>query len=227
LPWLNASSALSNGDTRSNRCTRDCSVGCPDCANSKQNSALELPGHDDSMKFFERIVKEVLHPLTRHSIDYCVIGGLAIIASGVRRGTADFDIVIPEDKTAQALDILYGNGFRLITDIGKRDDRLSYCRTIEQAIAYVRVSRPSALKMNTGGWDGLFGDIWLRTAVPFQKLRKDASKVRLYGEEVKLASRNDLIKLKKAAGRPVDKVDILELKALAKSRQFPRPKGKT
>lgn len=171
------------------------------------------------MKFFEKIVKEVLKPLSDNRIDYCIIGGLAIIASGVRRGTADFDLAISGKQTEDALVILYKQGFKMVTDVSAEKEKLSYCSTLKQAMAYVEVGNPSAIKVNKGGWEGLFGDIWLRTPVPFEKLRNEALETELYGEKVKLASVNNLIKLKKAAGRPVDKMDILELKSLRKSKK--------
>ena len=171
------------------------------------------------MKFFERIVKEILKPLSDSRIDYCIIEGLAIIASGVRRGTADFDLAISGKQTEDALEILYKQGFKLVTDVGAEKKKLFYCGTLKQAMAYLKVSSPSAIKVNKGGWEGLFGDIWLRTPIPFEKLRNDALESKLYGEKVKLASVNNLIKLKKAAGRPVDKIDILELKSLRKSKK--------
>lgn len=171
------------------------------------------------MKFFERIVKELLKPFTVRGIDYCIIGGLAVIASGVRRGTADFDLTIPESKIEEALAVLYSQGFKIVTGINAESERLFYCGTLRQATAYMKITCPSVIKINKGGWNGLFGDIWLRPDVPFEKLRRNAVVSKLYGEEVKLASADDLIKLKKSAGRPVDKIDILELKSLRRKKK--------
>ena len=103
------------------------------------------------MKFFERIVKEILKPLSDSRIDYCIIEGLAIIASGVRRGTADFDLAISGKQTEDALEILYKQGFKLVTDVGAEKKKLFYCGTLKQAMAYLKVSNPSAIKVNKGG----------------------------------------------------------------------------
>ena len=157
-----------------------------------------------------------MKPFRASGIDYCIIGGLAVIASGIRRGTADFDLVITESEAEEALAVVYEQGFKLVTDINAGREKLYYCNTLKHAVAYIKVSNPSAIKINKGGWDGLFGDIWLRTTIPFDKLRSNAVKGKFYGEEIKLASVDDLIKLKKAAGRPIDKIDVLELKSLRK-----------
>lgn len=60
----------------------------------------------------------------------------------------------------------------------------------------------------------MFGDIWLKTVIPFAKLKQRSEKYELYNEQIKFATVEDLIKLKKFAGRPVDKEDIYELKIL-------------
>ncbi len=171
------------------------------------------------MKFFERIVKEILKPFRANGIDYCIIGGLAVVASGVRRGTSDFDLAIAESEAEKILGVVYEQGFKLVTDVNAEMEKLYYCDTLRQAVTYIKVGNPSAIKINKGGWDGLFGDIWLRTIVPFEKLRSNALRIKFYGEEIKLASLDDLIKLKKASGRPVDKMDILELKSLRKLKR--------
>ena len=43
------------------------------------------------MRLFQKTVKEVLTPFRKNGIDYCVIGGLAVISTGIRRGTMDFE----------------------------------------------------------------------------------------------------------------------------------------
>lgn len=171
------------------------------------------------MKLFERTVKEILKPLTRNRIDYCIIGGLAVIASGVRRGTADFDIVIQEKKLEKALEIIYKQGFKLITDIDKKN-KLYYCKNVTQAIAYAKLTTPKAIKINKGGFNGLFGDIWLKTIIPFTELKKRVKKYKLYNEQIKIVAIDDLIKLKKFADRPLDKQDIYELKLLKKRKKI-------
>lgn len=166
------------------------------------------------MELFQKIITEILRPLRKNRIEYCIIGGLAVILLGVRRGTADFDIVIPEDKIEEALKTVYRRGFKLVTNIDEQKGRLYYCATLEQAIAYLKLTAPKALKLNKGGIDGLFGDIWLKTIVPFAELKKHSKKYKLYNELISVASPNDLIKLKKIAGRAVDKQDICELKLI-------------
>lgn len=168
------------------------------------------------MEFFQKIITEILRPLRKSRIEYCIIGGLAVILLGVRRGTSDFDVVISEDKIEDALKIIYNRGFKLVTGIDDQKGRLYCCATLKQAIAYFKLTAPKALKLNKGGIDGLFGNIWLKTIVPFAELKRHSKKYKLYNEVINVASSEDLIKLKKIAGRAVDKQDIRELRFIKK-----------
>jgi hypothetical protein len=166
------------------------------------------------MRIFERIVKEVLAPLKSNKVDYCIIGGLAVIAAGVRRGTMDFDIVIDKLKWKQALQILYKNGFKLVTSIDETKKKLLWCQTLKQAIAYISLTNPQVFKVNKDGWNGLYGDIWLDSKIPFDELRQHTYEVKIFNEEIRFASINDLIRLKKDTGRNRDKQDIEELRKI-------------
>jgi len=171
------------------------------------------------MKIFEKIVKEVLKPFTKEGINYCIIGGLAVISYGVRRGTSDFDIVISEENIEKALKIIYEKGYKLITNIDEKKKKLYYCKTLNQALAYVRLLLPKVIKVNKGGLNGMFGDIWINIGIPYKKLEMDAQKFNLYGERVRIASVKDLIKLKKYSGRTVDKLDVYELRKIEKGEE--------
>jgi len=60
----------------------------------------------------------------------------------------------------------------------------------------------------------MFGDIWINIGIPYKKLEKNAKRINLYGEKVRIASVKDLIKLKKFSDRTVDKLDVYELEKL-------------
>jgi hypothetical protein len=150
--------------------------------------------------------------LQRHGVDYVAIGGIAANAHGSRRLTLDVDIVpAPEEsnyeRLAAALDELgapdsaVDSGFR---DLDPRDS--------------FDLARAEILKLPTaaGDLDLLNGAVG---APPYGDLRKRAIEVEVRGTPVRIASLDDLIAMKRAAGRPQDLRDIVELTGLEESRE--------
>jgi hypothetical protein len=167
----------------------------------------ELP-----LRFFE-----LLRVLRRHGVDFILIGGFSLAFHGHARGTDDVDVV-PDpspgniERLWAALDelrakprdledfrqaeippfdldsLLRGGSWLLDTDLGSLD--------VLQTIANVPL-----------------GD------EPWRLLRERAMEVELeeIGAPILVAGRDDLIELKRAAGRPQDLVDIESLR-LAEGR---------
>jgi hypothetical protein len=148
--------------------------------------------------------QEIFAALHRHAVDYVTIGGVAANAHGSRRVTFDVDIVpAPEEdnyeRLAAALDELgapdtaVDSGFR---DLDPRDS--------------FDLARADVLKLATavGDLDVLNGAIG---APPYGDLRKRSVEVEVRGTPVRVASLDDTIAMKRAAGRPQDLRDIAEL----------------
>jgi hypothetical protein len=149
---------------------------------------------------------EIFAKLERHGVDYVAIGGIAANAHGSRRLTLDVDI-IPEPATsnyerlAAALDEL--NAPKTAVDSGFRslDPRDSF-----------DLARADVLKLATEA-----GDLDVINsapgAPPYGDLRKRAIEVEVRGTRIRIASLDDLIAMKRAAGRPRDLRDIADLTA--------------
>lgn len=147
----------------------------------------------------------LLGVLARHGVDYVVIGGVATQVHGHRRTTMDLDLMPGPDSEnltclAAALEELEARP--LEGDLGKAEipvsdpERLAVAAIVPPLLT--RHGQVHILKEPKG-------------ARAFEELRKAALVVQLAGVDVAIVSLDDLIRMKKAAGRPIDIEDIAVL----------------
>lgn len=156
--------------------------------------------------------QEIFAALHRHGVDYVAIGGFAANAHGSRRLTLDVDIVAaPEggnyQRLAAALDDLGVPGSAVDSSFRDLDPRDSF-----------DLARARILKLQTSA-----GDLDLLNAAlgapPYGELRERAIEVEVRGTPILIASLDDLIAMKRAAGRPQDLRDVAELIALDEDQE--------
>lgn len=151
----------------------------------------------------------ILGLLTAHGVDFVVIGGVAAVLHGSPRITRDLDICFARDEAN--LNVL---GRALI----ELEARL---RRVDEEVPFVpdgaTLRRAQTLTMATSA--GHF-DILARPdgAPPYERLRRNADRYDLGAFAVLVASIDDLIAMKRAAGRDKDLADIGELTAIARLR---------
>ena len=149
----------------------------------------------------------VLRRFAESNVRFVLIGGLAMIAQGTANLTRDIDCLYDRDPN-----------------------------NINRIVNALRGSHP---KLRTVGepvpiqWDGDFfknvlnvtlstdlGPVDLLAEVPgvagFEELWKESEEMLLFGINVRVASIDDLIRMKEATGRPKDTQDALQLRALKK-----------
>lgn len=150
----------------------------------------------------------LLEVLARHGVDYVVIGGVATQAHGHRRTTMDLDLTpgpepenlrrlaaALEELEAQPRDAALAGG-----EIPANDpERLLVAAIVPPLLT--RHGQVHVLKEPKG-------------ARAFEHLRAAALMVEFEGIEVAIASLDDLIRMKRAAGRPSDLDDIAALARL-------------
>jgi hypothetical protein len=148
---------------------------------------------------------EVVRLLGRHGVRYVLIGGLAAVTHGAPLVTQDVDICHAQDsdnltRLAEAFRevhaVLRGADLEIpfqldATTLGKGD-----AFTFTTDIGWLDIL---AMPAGTSGFDDL-----ARTADAFE----------LFGHRVLVASVDDLIRMKRAAGRPKDLLAAEELGAL-------------
>ncbi|MFI5003767.1 MAG: nucleotidyl transferase AbiEii/AbiGii toxin family protein [Solirubrobacterales bacterium] len=141
----------------------------------------------------------LLRRLTEAEVDFVIIGGVAVVLQASPRFTRDLDICY---ATAQEnLERLGG----LLTDLGAK------LRGIEEDLPFApdprTLTQTQILTLRTGE-----GDIDLLVepagSPDYAALRRRADRMDLDGLTVAVACIEDLIAMKRAAGRPQDLVDI-------------------
>lgn len=148
--------------------------------------------------------EEIFAALQRHDVDYVTIGGIAANAHGSRRLTLDVDIIPAPveanyERLAAALDELGAPTSAVDSAFRDLDPRDSF-----------DLARADVLKLATaaGDLDVLNG---APGAPPYGDLSKRAIEVEVRGTLIRIASLDDMIAMKRAAGRPQDLRDIADL----------------
>jgi hypothetical protein len=145
--------------------------------------------------------EEIFAALAKHRVDYVVIGGIAVQVHGHVRMTNDVDLI--PSPTPQNL-------ARLASALNELDARVLNPGSEHLSIDAKLLPRATLWQMSTA-----HGDIDILHdapgATPFDQLRKRAAIIPLGELSVPIVSRDDLIKMKIAAARPVDLSDIAAL----------------
>lgn len=148
----------------------------------------------------------VFRTLNQHRVDYIVIGGWAVIAHGRVRTTLDVDFVA--DVARGNLERLAGALAELRAELWGMDAHLL---GIELDADTLASGANFTLTTDAGGLD-FFNEV--PGQVPYRDLRRRAASGRIRGEPVRLAGREDLIRMKRAAGRDQDLEDLAVLTQL-------------
>lgn len=147
---------------------------------------------------------ELLRRLADAGVDFVVVGGVAVNFQGYARATKDLDITYATDVA---------NLDRLGQVLLRIAARL---RGIREKVPFIpdgrTLRRTAILTLDTdeGGLDLLVDP---PGAPPYSKLREHADIVDLDGREIRIAALDDLLRMKRAAGRPQDIADIDALEA--------------
>jgi hypothetical protein len=142
----------------------------------------------------------ILEALVRHRVDFVVIGGIAVQAHGYLRGTHDLDI-IPQPRTI--------NMTRLSEALAELEAELRVPGEISLADPH-QLQRAPLVPVVTG-----FGPLDIvnveHVAGPprsYDALREAALVIELGAFQVAVAGLSELIRMKRAAGRDQDLMDI-------------------
>jgi predicted nucleotidyltransferase len=138
-------------------------------------------------------------------VEFVLIGGLAVNAWGVVRGTKDVDIVVAPD-----LENLKRVAGVAVAIHGHIQTGESFLSTPPSIAAYLASGERTAIETELGQLDVVQG---LDGVPAYDELRARAAEAEVLGIKVLVCSFEDLKTMKRAAGRTRDKADLEDLDA--------------
>jgi hypothetical protein len=150
---------------------------------------------------FDRILRR----LTEAKVEFVLVGGLALGAWGVVRGTKDVDIVVAPDV----------ENLRRIAEVA-----VEARGHVQKGDAFLSTPFSIAAELASGERVAIETDLGLLDVVqgldgvpPYADVRASAVDTEILGVKVAVCSIDVLRQMKKAAGRPRDQVDLEDLDA--------------
>jgi hypothetical protein len=162
------------------------------------------PGAHTTPRFFD-----LLRVLCDRQVDFVLIGGFAVALHGYVRATKDIDIV-PE-PSRENLTRLWG----ALTELEATPAELEDFRPEELPVTF---SLEGLLEGGNWALYTRLGRIdvmqWVKGIGAYDELRRDAEQVDepSIGHPIRFAGLDDLISMKEAAGRDIDRIDITALR---------------
>jgi hypothetical protein len=167
------------------------------------------------------LIEPVLDALNRGAVRYVVVGGLATVLHGFPRLTADIDLVVDLEpvEARRAIAVLVRLGFRPRPPV----DPFEFADPQRRA-AWVREKGLTVFSLFDPGNPLREVDLFLEHPIDFPSLWRRAVTIPLGHTTARVAAIEDLIALKRLAGRPEDLRDIEALEVIAR-RKEPRGAG--
>ena len=161
------------------------------------------------------VFEPIFQILNAGGVRYVVVGGLATVLHGYARLTADVDLAVdlaPEEAT-KMIQVLVAKGFRPQVPVLPQEFANPIVREI-----WLREKHMRAFSLVDPTNPMRVVDLLLKPEVPFEELLARSQEVVLNRTKIKIASIDDLIALKRHAGRPQDLVDIEQLETIRRQK---------
>lgn len=161
------------------------------------------------------IYEEILKEFQKQKVKYVLVGGIAVNLLGSLRSTADLDILVElsDENLGKVVRILKRKGYRVkqpVDPMGMAD------RKVREG--WIKTKHMKAFNFYKEG-ELKEVDIVIDSPVSYEAAQKTAFFIKAGAIKLPVISIDNLIKMKKRAGRSVDKLDIEELKKIKKLRQ--------
>lgn len=156
-------------------------------------------------------VHRVLSALERGEVRHLVVGGVAVVLHGYLRTTVDLDLVIQlkPQNVQRAIRVFKGLGFepRIPVPIESFADEGERAR-------WVREKNARVFSLWHPEEPGFLVDLFVEEPFDFDERYQRAAVARLGDQEIRVLAIDDLVEMKRAAGRPQDLADVEALRAL-------------
>jgi hypothetical protein len=166
---------------------------------------------DAPVTFHSMKIAELLQSLTDEKVQFVLVGGLAVQLHGFLRSTFDIDLVLAMDDENLSRFIDVAKRFGLMPVIPVPIESLRNASQIDQ---WHREKGMLAFALREPQAGGSVVDVLVRPDVPFEKLMLDAVSGELFGRQVRIASIDNLLLMKRIANRPKDLLDIAALEKI-------------
>ena len=161
------------------------------------------------------VFEPIFQILNAGGVRYVVVGGLATVLHGYARLTADVDLAVDlaPEKATKMIQVLVAKGFRPQVPVLPQEFANPIVREI-----WLREKHMRAFSLVDPTNPMRVVDLLLKPEVPFEELLARSQEVVLNRTKIKIASIDDLIALKRHAGRPQDLVDIEQLETIRRQK---------
>lgn len=162
------------------------------------------------------LFREILHSLNEQQVSYVVVGGLAVVFHGRARLTLDMDLVIrlEEQNIRKVVKILLDHKLkaRIPADpAGFADPKIRQKWIDEKGMMVFSFRDP------TNSISGV--DIFASYPMDFDLMLSRSVLGLLEGTQVRMVGLDDLIDMKREAGRKIDLEDLHELEIIRNAKQ--------
>lgn len=154
---------------------------------------------------------DLFSALSRHHIDYVLIGGLAVSLHGIERATMDIDVTVAmtPDNLASLVAMARELGMTPVLPVD-----LNTLIDLNRLAAWHRERNLEVFALRAPGLAGITVDVLLYPPVNYARMRERAVTFKAGEVPIVVVGIDDLIALKQAVGRPIDLSDIEHLKRL-------------
>ena len=161
-------------------------------------------------------VEAILRALNDADARYLIVGGVAVVAHGYVRYTADLDIVLnlQPENTVRAMKALETIGYRPLIPVKAEqfaDERLRESWREEKGMIVFQLFDPNR--------PGTRLDVFVTEPFDFDREFAEAKWEAVAGIEAPILKIETLITMKRAAGRKQDLLDVEQLLKLAENRK--------
>jgi hypothetical protein len=156
-------------------------------------------------------VETILRALNDADVRYLIVGGLAVVAHGYVRYTADVDIVLDleRDNALRAMKALNAIAYRPLVPV----DAMDFADE-EKRRVWIREKNMLVFQMRNPDRESTRLDIFVKEPFAFTEEFAQAKWEEVAGIRAPVLRYDELIRLKRSSGRPQDLIDIDQLELM-------------